>query len=104
MLSKLRWFFLGLRFFVPHMPRFIWIAFRRMVQSVIVYWRSSLEDVEVMAGDYMEVIVRTMAVTQYDSFLFWACFSMASLIYLVGWFIQAWLVVHLFRFLAAALF
>ncbi len=102
-LSKVRWFFTGLRLILPLVPHFVWFAFRRMIQSLIDYWKDSQSVVQEIADHYTDETIEKVQ-SEYDTHVFWVCFSIASFLYLVGWLFQAWIIVEAFRFLVARIF
>jgi hypothetical protein len=103
-LSKIRWFFTGLRLAVRRTPRFLWLAFSVMVSSMVDYWKDSQEVVHRIAYDYVDEVTSNEVTTDYDSYVFWVCFSVASFFYLVAWYINAWLTVQAIRILLQGIF
>jgi hypothetical protein len=102
-LSRIRWFFTGLRLFLPFVPRFIWIAIHKMKDSTVNYWKNSQLVVNEMTDSYTDDAMQKLA-TEYDTFVFWACYILASFLYLLGWLAMSWLTVEAFRLLASWIF
>jgi beta-lactamase regulating signal transducer with metallopeptidase domain len=102
-LAYLRWFFMGLRLFLPFVPRFVWMAFLKMKDSTVTYWKNSQSVVNQMTDSYTDEAMQTLT-TEYDTFVFWACYSLASTLYLLGWLAMAWLTVEAFRLLTSWMF
>lgn len=104
LLKKIQWFFTGLRLILPHLPMFVWIAFSRMIQSVIAYWRDTQTIVQGIADEHTDKSIEGQLTTEYDSLVFWVCLSIASFLFLVAWLIQAWIMVEGLRLLVTWLF
>ena len=102
-LAYLRWFFTGLRLFLFLAPRFVWIAFLKMKDSTVAYWKNSQLVVNQMTDDYTDEAMQKLT-TEYDTFVFWACYGLASTLYLLGWLAMAWLTVEAFRMLISLIF
>lgn len=102
-LSNLRWLFTGIRLFLPFVPMFIWLAFQKMGKSTIDYWKNSQSVVDELADLYKDEAMQKMT-TEYSVGVFWTCYGIASLLYLLGWLAMAWLTVEAFQFLVSAIF
>jgi hypothetical protein len=103
-LSNVRWFFTGLRLFLPLVPRFVWIAIRRTAESISDYWKLSQSVVDRISDAYMAEATDKGLTTEYDSYVYWVCVSMAAFLFLVGWLVQSWLIVQALRLLISAIF
>jgi hypothetical protein len=101
--SGVRWFFLGVRLFLPLIPRFMQLAFQEMSKSTINYWKNSQSIVDELAESYKNEAMKKMT-SEYSVHVFWLCYSLASFLYLVGWLAVAWLSVEAFRLLMSAIF
>ena len=75
-----------------------------MVQSIVDYWKESQSAVHEITNHYTDEAIHHGITTEYDSYIFWICFSIASFLYLVGWYVNAWLLVEGLRWLVSALF
>ena len=102
-LSSLRWLFTGIRSFLPFVPRFVWLACQKMGKSTITYWKNSQSVVDELADSYKDQAMQKMT-TEYSVGVFWACYGIASLLYLLGWSAMAWLTVEAFQLLVSAIF
>jgi len=102
-LAHLRWFFTGLRLFLPLAPRFVWIAFLKLKDSTVDYWKNSQSIVDEMANEYMSKAPLKLT-SDYDPYPYWACYSIATLLYLLGWLAMAWLTVEVFLMLISLIF
>ncbi|SRR5258706_4030994 len=102
-LSRLRWFFSGVGAFLPLVPRFVWLAFQKIGQSTIDYWKNSQLIVNELADCYKDEAMQKMT-TEYSVHVFWTCYSLASFLYLLGWLLMAWLSVEAFQVLVSAIF
>ena len=102
-LDYLRWFFTGLRLLLPFVPRFVWIAFHKMKDATVNYWKNSQVVVNEMTDDYTDDAMQKLT-TEYDTFVFWACYGLASTLYLLGWLAMAWLTVEAVRMLITLIF
>jgi hypothetical protein len=102
-LSKLRQFFSGVRLFLPLVPQFVWLALQEVGKSTIDYWKHSQSVVNELSDLYLDRAMQKMT-TEYSVGVFWTCYSIASLLYLLIWLVMAWLSVESFRFVASAIF
>lgn len=103
-LSFLRWFFTGLRRLLPFIPRFLGIAIGKMAVSTYEYWKGSQSVVDSIANDFMFAATdEETDLLEYDSYVYWACYSIASFLYLLGWLFQAWLTMEAFRLLVSVM-
>lgn len=102
-LSEVRRFFIRLRLVLPLLPQFVWIAFRKVAQSTVDYWKESQLVVEEVTDSYTDKAMQRLT-TEYDVYLYWMCYSLSSFLYLVGWLVQAWLIVEAFRLLTSWIF
>ena len=102
-LSKLRQVFFGIRLFMPLVPRFVWLAIQTVGKSAIDYWKNSQTVVNELSDLYLDQAMQKMT-TEYSVGVFWACYGIASLLYLLCWLVMAWLTVEAFQLVASALF
>ena len=103
-LSKLRWIFTGIGLFLPFIPRFIGSAFGKVAVATFEYWRNSQRIVETLSDDWMaETVKEKKAIGEYDTYIYWACYLLASFLYLVGWLFQAWLTMEAFHLLVSVM-
>jgi hypothetical protein len=99
-LSRFRWVFTGVGLFLPFIPRFVGVAFGKMAVSTFEYWKDSQHVVETISDDAMaEATNEEKGLGEYDTYVYWACYLLASFLYLVGWLIQAWITMEAFRLL-----
>jgi len=98
-----RWFFTGLRLFLPLVPPFLWLAIQEMYNSTVDYWKKSQSVVEGMADKYM-CLATQKEVTEYDTYIYYVCYSIASFLYLLGWLATAWLSIQVFLIIVSAIF
>ena len=101
--SKASWFFSGVRLFLPLVPAFVMMALRHMRDSTVNYWKDSQSIVDGMAEEYMSK-APTQLTSDYDPYPYWACYSIASFLYLLGWLAMAWITVEAFRLLISLIF
>lgn len=108
-------FFTGVRLCLPVLPNFVLIALRSMIESTVEYWRNSQSIVDNIADKYMREVMKAdehmhaamqggETIGEYDSSLYWVCYSIASFLYLVGWLTMAWLTVEAFLLLTSWIF
>ena len=108
-------FFTGVRLVLPCAPAFVWIALQRIYKSTVDYWKNSQSIVDNIADEYMRNVMEAdeqmHAVMQggetmgeYDSSLYWVCYSIASFLYLLGWLAMSWLTVEAFLMLTSLIF
>jgi hypothetical protein len=102
-LSNLRWFFTGVRLFLPLVPQFVWFALQKMSKSTIEYWKNSQSIVDELADCYKDEAMQKMT-TEYSVYVFWTCYSLASFVYLLGWLAMSWLTIEAFQLLLTAIF
>jgi hypothetical protein len=102
-LVSLRWFFTGLRLFLPLIPGFVWSASRSVTDSTVKYWKDSQSVVDGMADEFMSKAPQEVT-TDYDPYGYYVCYSIAAFLYLVGWLVIAWLTFEAFRLLILAIF
>jgi hypothetical protein len=102
-LSEVRRFFIRLRLVLPLLPQFVLIAFRRVAQSTVDYWKESQSVVEEVTDNYTNKAMQRLT-TEHDVFVYWTCYSLSSFLYLLGWLVQAWLTVEAFRLLTSWIF
>lgn len=102
-LSGVRRFFTGMRQILPLAPHFGWLALRRVTKSTIDYWKASQLTVNDIADFYTDEATKKI-VTEYDTSIYWVCYSIASSLYLLGWLLQAWLTVKILQLLVSAIF
>jgi hypothetical protein len=103
-LIKVRWFFTGLRLFLPLVPRFVWIAIREMYISIVNYWENSQLVVNKISDSYMiQATDKPGRTTDYAHYVYWVCYSIASFLYLLGWLAMSWLTVEALRLLMSAI-
>ena len=102
-LSGVRRFFTGVRLILPIVPRCVWFAIRRVIQSTIDYWKASQLTVNDIADFFTDEAMQKLP-SEYDTQVYWLCYSLASFLYLVGWLAQALLTVAAFRLLVSAIF
>lgn len=102
-LEKVRWFFIGIRHIFLLMPNFVWIALKSLSNSIVIYWKNSQLDVDKISDQYTEKAMNKLT-NDYDSFVYWVCYAVASFLYLVEWLIQAWIIIEGFRLLMSAIF
>ena len=98
-----RWFFTGLRLFLPLLPAYLWHAIRKMYHSTVEYWTNSQSVVDDMADEYMRLATQK-EVTEYDTYIYYVCYSIASFLYLLGWLATAWLSLLVFLLIVSAIF
>ena len=101
--SRAKWFFTGVRLFLPLVPAFIWEALRQMIKSTRDYWKGSQSVVDSLAEKYMSRLPLEMT-SDYDPAPYWVCYSIASFLYLVGWLAMSWLTVEAFLLLTSLIF
>jgi hypothetical protein len=101
--SWAKWFFTGLRFFLPLVPAFVWIALRKMFDSTVDYWKNSQSIVDDITNDYVSRFPLELT-SDYDPYPFWVCYSIASFLYLLGWLGMSWLTVEAFLMLTSLIF
>jgi hypothetical protein len=99
-----RRFFSGVRFLLPHVPGFIWIAIESAIKSTTRYWKRSQSVVEGIADQYMHDELEEEKTTEYNLALYKTCYAIASLLYLLSWLAQSWVTVEVFRLLLSAIF
>ena len=102
-LSSLRWFFTGARSFFPFLPKFVWLAIQKIGKSIIDYWKNSQTVVDELAEVYKDEAMQRM-MTEYSVGVFWACYGLASLLYLLGWLAMSWLTVEALERLLSVIF
>jgi hypothetical protein len=102
-LSKLRQFFSGVRLFLPLVPQFVWLAVQEVGKSTIDYWKNSQQVVNKLSDSYLDQAMQKM-MTEYSVGVFWTCYGIASVLYLLGWLAMAWLTVEAFQLAASAIF
>ena len=113
--SWVRWFFNGVRLVLPHVPAFVWIALQRIYKSTVEYWKNSQSIVDNIAENYMHEVLeaddrmhaimqRGETIGEYDSSLYWICYSIASFLYLLCWLAMSWLTVEAFLLLTSLIF
>src|SRR5688572_20357289 len=102
-LSRVRWFFIGLRLFLPFVPRLIWTAICKVKVSTVDYWKNSQLVVDDISNSSEDHAMQKMP-SEYDSFVFWACYILSSFLYLLGWLAMSWLTVEAFRLLTSWIF
>ena len=103
LLSNLRRFFFGVRLFLPLVPKFLWLAFQKVSKSTIEYWKNSQSVVNELADSYLDQAMQKMT-TEYSVGVFWTCYGIASLLYLLGWLAMAWLTVQAFQLVVSVIF
>ena len=101
--SWTKWLFTGLRLFLPLIPKFVWIALRKMAESTIDYWKGSEAIVQEIADEYKKESTNKKIASEYDVPIYWVCYSIASFLYLLGWLVQAWLTVKILQMLVLAI-
>ena len=102
-LSRTRWFFTGVRLFLPFVPRLIWNAFWKVRDSTVSYWKNSQLIVDDISNSSTDDAMQKFT-SEYDAFVFWACYIFASFLYLLGWLAMSWLTVEAFRLLTSWIF
>jgi len=102
-LSRLRWFFTGVRLFLPFVPRLIWTAICRVKDSTVEYWKNSQSVVDDISNSSEDDAMQKLT-SEYDTFVFWASYSLASFLYLLCWLAMSWLTVEAFRLLTSWIF
>lgn len=102
-LSKFRQFFFGVRLFLPLVPQFVWLAFQKVGKSTIDYWKNSQSVVNELSDLYLDEAMQKMT-TEYSVGVFWTCYGIASLLYLLIWLAMAWLTIEAFQFVASTIF
>lgn len=103
-LKILRKAFTGIGLYLPFIPRFVGKAFGKMAEATYKYWKGSQDLVGEISDDFMkEATNEEPRLHEYDTYVYWACYCLASFLYLVGWLFQAWLTVDMFRQLMSVL-
>lgn len=97
--SRAKWFFSGLRVFLPLVPMFVRIAFGELYQSTVDYWKTSQTVVDKITEAYVSRAPLELT-SDYDPQPYWVCYTIASFLYLVGWLAMSWLTVEAYRLLA----
>ena len=96
--SRAKWFFSGVRLIVPLVPSFVRIAFSQLYKSTVDYWEGSQRVVDEITEEYVTHTPLELT-SDYDPYPYWLCYSVAALLYLVGWLAMSWLSVEAYRLL-----
>ena len=103
LLSYLRRFFSGVRLFLPLVPRFLWLAGQKVGIATLDYWKNSQTVVDELADVYLDQTMQKMT-TEYSVGVYWTCYGIASLLYLLIWLAMAWLSIEAFQLVVSAIF
>lgn len=102
-LKNLRWLFTGIKDFLPFLPIFFWSALKKISSSTVDYWKGSQQIVEELSDSYNAQAMQKMT-SEYSRHVFWACYVLASFLYLLGWIAMSWLTVEAVRLLISVIF
>ena len=95
-LSNVRWFFTGIRMFLPLVPRFLWIAAEKVYESTVDYWKDSQAIVDDISYNYIRDATGEIT-SEYDKYVIWTCYGLAAFLYLLGWLGMAWFTMWLLQ-------